>query len=436
MADTRQIVRWALEQTCGLRPAAAMCDPAEALNCTERASAFSEYTVQKGQGFGLLGDVCVTRYASAPTFKRFKGGGVLGYPHSGFVVSREFERVGGVEGLVNMCRRCPANATPARPAGCAGVILQNPDSPQRQQKLEGIISRLGLEAAVAEAFQKTQPLWYGFWVRSPLSAQAIDVLYAVISEILDEDTIEIARYELRPFIDALRIAQQGRLKLHVSMSPPGHTDFGRYTVFPHCPACKAGARVEQWQKRYPTNLYTCHVCGTKYRPAETASSENEPDDDPGLSEILGREQFREFAKAYLIVQGLSEIDAATAIEEMEHAADQRRAKDAEAALRAARKETYVQDVLYAGLHPVVGKMHEKALCSSHLFAPGEFSELLRRCREKCVAVSLMFHRSDTDDLGRATYDLPTNPEEVFAKWKSEGCNELFGAWFNVPDDLL
>jgi hypothetical protein len=435
MSDTIQIVHWALEQACGLRSAEAVCDPVQALGRTMRAAMFSENVVERGQGCGLLGDVCVTSYVYAQTFERFKGGGVLGYPHSGFVVSREFESVGGVEGLVNMCRQCPANATPARPAGCAGMI-SNGGSAEAQRQLESIISRLGLEAAVAEAFPRTQPLWYGFWVHSPLSAHAIDVLHALMSELLGEVPIEIARYQLRPFIEALRIAREGRVKLHVSMSPPGHVDFGIVTAFPHCPACKAGARVERWQKRYPTNPYTCHVCGTKYSPADTASSESDPDDEPELSEILGPERFREFTKAYLIAQGLSETDAVTAIEEMEHDADQSRAKAAEAALRAARKEAYVQEALYAGLHPVVGKMHEKALSNDHLFAPKEFSELLRRCREKGVAVSFMFHRSDIDDLGRATYHQPTNPEEVFGKWKSEGCNELFGAWFNVRDELL
>jgi len=46
-----------------------------------------------------------------------------------------------------------------------------------------------------------------------------------------------------PFEAACRRSVAEKIPLHVSLTPPGHTDLGWYTIFPHCPRCKAAAQV-------------------------------------------------------------------------------------------------------------------------------------------------------------------------------------------------
>lgn len=289
---------------------------------------------QKSWGFGVCGDICVTGCVYAKTPRNLVRGRGVRYPCSGFVISEELARVGGVEGLAAMCKQCPANVTPDRPAGCAGTISLRPGSAETQQQLDGNISALDLEAAVREAFLATQPWWYGFWARSPLAAPALKVLGAITERILHEGgaaaeanldgVIDRHLVELESFGQALGIALTRRLDLHVSMDPPGHADFGFYTVFPHCPLCKAAARMARWQEEYPTQLYACHVCGTEYSPAQTVSSVR-MEEEPELREMLGP-KFREFARTHLMEQGLSESEAAEFVEATEQAEADRQAR--------------------------------------------------------------------------------------------------------------
>jgi len=107
------------------------------------------------------------------------------------------------------------------------------------------------------------------------------------------------------------------------MGSPGHTDFGYYTIFPHCPYCKAEARIKRWQRHYPTESYDCPVCGTQYVPAEAASTTTDGMELPNLRDLIGRVQFPSFAKTYLKQQGLSDLEAAkivfaTELREAEH----------------------------------------------------------------------------------------------------------------------
>ncbi len=42
------------------------------------------------------------------------------------------------------------------------------------------IQRKSLQAAVCKSFLPTNPLWYGFWVDSPLSRQQCDLLARIL----------------------------------------------------------------------------------------------------------------------------------------------------------------------------------------------------------------------------------------------------------------
>ena len=416
MADTMQVVRWALKQSCALRTTAeAAREPSEALDAIAKARTISRYMGHASKGFGIYGDICVTSY----TFASIEGplsirkAPTWHYPSSGFVVSKEFAGVGGLQGLVKMCQECPANTQSPRPAGCAGTIYQNPEWPAVQEQFEGIIARLGLEVAMGEAFPPTTPLWYGFWIQSPVPRRGLEVMAPIFERMLEEDRAEAeakpehARRnhvrELDSFVRALTLARDTGLELRVSMAPPGHTDLGYYTVFPHCPVCKAEARLARWKTRYPTQLYTCQACGNAYPPAETASSEKDDFDLPELRQMLGDERFREFAASYLIAQGVDAREAAKIVDGQEQWEEERQAKIAIEQRRSEREAAYVKAVLYAGLHPLTEEGDEEE--AGPLFGAEEFAEILRRCeargRHGCAHAACVAGRRAEQNRGPA-----------------------------------
>jgi hypothetical protein len=460
MADTIQIVRWAIRQGCRLRADDAVVEPSAALSAVGAAQTYAGYLGATSDGFGVFGDVCVTGYTFAKGPKDRKGNSYR-YPSDGFVISETFKDLGGVDGLGAMCRQCPANGTHDRPAGCAGTLYQRPFSDETQEQLERIIDRLGLSAEFAEVFPQTTPIWYGLWARSPVSRPAMRLLRLIIAAIYEEDAAapeEMSRThlpELAAFVRAVRVAEERGLELRVSMAPPGHTDLGWYTVFPHCPFCKAEARLERWRRSYPTQLYVCEVCGTAYPPSEMASSTRDRYDRRELSEILGT-RFRAFAKIYLQSFGATPAEADRIIDAQEAWERERKASIERDRLEARRQERYVRSVLYAGLHPSyddddeandvekpaepgkgdAGDDDNNKQTGFALFDAAEFAELLRRCHERGVKVTLMFHRSTSEDLDRWTFRAILKPLDVLAKWQSEGCGEKFGAGMQVPKAIL
>jgi hypothetical protein len=403
--------------------------------------------------------VCVTSYTTAQAPERLKDRSFT-YPCDGFVIPDAFRDLGGAAGVLAMCGACPANAHPDRPAGCAGTLYQYPESAETQEQLERIIDRLGLADAVADAFPPTTPIWYGLWARSPLSPPAVRLLRTIIAAMRDEDARETGTVrerhlpKLDRFVRAAELAEERDLGLHVSMAPPGHTDFGWYTVFPHCPFCKAAARLERWKRSYPTRLYACHACGTQYPPAETASSTRDDYDRTDLRDVLDQ-RFTAFAASYLRAQGASEAEAAEIVESHEAWEREREERLERDRREARRQDRYIRAVLYAGLHPTYerdddqdddddeqGEATDARTGSADeetgmaWFDAAEFAELLRRCQDRGVKVTWMFHRSASEELERSRSRLLARPLEVLAKWQAEGCREKFGAALRVAKEVL
>ncbi len=369
-------------------------------------------------------------------------GDALRYPSSGFIVSQEFRNVGGVVGLTELCRACPANATPEGLAGCAGLLWEDPESANLQEQLERIIAGLELQADVAEVFPKMELWWFSFWPRSPLSPQASSLLRRILAEKLQEDKeCSSGRPQhridrLETFVKALRLAQEHQLSLHVEMGVPGHTDFGYYTVFPHCPYCKAEARIKRWQRHYPTEPYDCPVCATQYVPAGTASTTADDMELPDLRELIGRVQFPSFAKTYLKQQGLGDLEAAKIVFATEQREAERQRTIAEARRKESRRQAYVMQVLFAGLHPESDEPVSLNECDSQLFSADEFRTLLFRCQANGVKLSFMRHASANEVADRCVSQVVKKPQQLFDQWRSEGCNERFGANYLVPDKVL
>jgi hypothetical protein len=300
---------WALEETCTLRRPGEARWPREAIDAVARARAFSDSLRNKASGFGIFGDVYVSGHTFGHRPKSEKKQPSPPYPSSGFLISEEFGSLEGPSGLFAMCGKCRANTTSNEIAGCCGTLSQWPDSPETEDQIRSIISRLRLERELEESFPRTTPIWYGLWAVSPVPSRSLGLLRTIISTMRDEDAREM---EIRQKVDkrqlqdfalfamAAEIAEQRNIPLHVVLLPLGHTDFGIYTTFPHCPFCKAAARIERWQRKYPAELYDCRVCGRRYSPAETASSRRMEYEQDELRDLLGPSRFVGFAKVRLL----------------------------------------------------------------------------------------------------------------------------------------
>jgi hypothetical protein len=327
-------------------------------------------------------------------------------------------------------------------AGCAGFLCQDSESTATQEQLERIIARLGLRAEVAEVFPKMELWWFSFWPRSPLLPQALTLLRRILAEKLQEDkecssaSTRRQVLDLETFVQALRLAQGHQLSLYVEMAVPGHVDFGYYTIFPHCPYCKAEARIKRWQRHYSTEPYVCPVCETQYVPAETASTATDDMSEPELRDQIGRVQFPSFAKSYLKEQGLDDLEAAKVVFATEQREAERRHSIAEARRREERRQAYVKQVLFAGLHPESEEPVNLNECDSQLFSADEFCTLLVRCRAKGVKLGFMRHASANEAADRMVSQGVKKPQQLFDQWRSEGCNERFGASYLVPDKVL
>lgn len=457
MADTLQIVQWTLEMRCQLRvdEASVKC-PEKASISVSSARTYSKALREANDGFGIYGDVLVSSYMYGKRPDGRKSDKNTCYPASGFVISKEFARLGGTDKLFEMCAICPANARRHEIARCVGAVHQRPWSSETEEQLQRIISRLGLASAVATAFPETTPLWYGLWAVSPVPRDSLEVLGILLAEMVDEDRSEmedkgsINKDHLEAFsalIAAIEVAKSKRLNLHVNLRPLGHTDFGIYTIFPHCPFCKAHANLPRWERRYPIDHCTCKVCGTKFSPSETASSKRMDLKNWSRNELrdeLGQKGFEEFAKRYLIANGETSADAIGIVRATEAEILRCEEFNRRKAARHRMRNVYLEQHIYVELDALPSPPSDldeedgdskREFCTGW-FAADNFSIVLRRCAEKGIKVTMMQHYSSNPDLDRREIYHLSSPLDILLKWQAEGCNESFHASFSVPDSLL
>jgi hypothetical protein len=277
VADTRQVVFWSLEQTCPFRRG----DGWEKPTATGKAVR-PLHLISTRPSNAISGDICVTAWSY------YKGETTP----IGFRISEIFARYGGLPVVQRTCGNCPANIwtdANGRMGGCWGIISIDPDDSALQAALVGSILAQSLHQVMARTFLATNPLWYGFWINSPLSVQQCDLLLKILGRVtlLDSDD--------RRFLLALEAALTHHLPLHVRLAPLGHTDLGFYTIFPHCPRCKAFAGF-RWQPKLPFTLQRCKVCGNDFRAAETGSSERDEYDDELSSAKLTQDEIQDIMK--------------------------------------------------------------------------------------------------------------------------------------------
>jgi formylglycine-generating enzyme required for sulfatase activity len=300
MADTRQVVSWSLERKCPFRSGDQWFLPGKtSLQLAALRSVASAEADRRN-----VNGICVTSW----TTECDNSGNVHNIPHSGFRIVERLASVGGISAAQATCGACEANAqadSGLDVAGCFGYLEIWPDSEELDAQLWSIIDQRRMEQRLRLSFSITTPLWYGFWINSPLQRLQAEFLHELLSTACDDR--DPKDNDIRHFLNALTAAIRWELPVHVALAPLGHTDFGWYTIFPHCPRCKANAPVGRWQESYPTTPHVCQVCGNTFIPDDHHSSVSDDTDwdADSLEQQLGETGYEEFVKTFLLHRGCS-----------------------------------------------------------------------------------------------------------------------------------
>ena len=295
MADTRQCISWSLAHPCKLRHGPDWHLPVEASRQLSQVQyCAEELSKPNPRAFdGIL--------VTCHTWGRDAKGQRVDIPSGGIPIHKLAEPFDGWSNLRKTCDQCPANTFPKnksqnplkvlsanskgqRPvAGCFGdldslALFEH----EYRELLWQTVDQAGLREPLESAFQITTPIWYGFWIDSPLSIEqcrvlsqlfyrAVELLRDESSELMNHPSLDKRFYfsdfdpvasksaEYEHFIRALQSSIENQIPLHVHLSPPGHTDCGFYTQFAHCPRCKCAADVPRWQE-VDSQDYICHAC--------------------------------------------------------------------------------------------------------------------------------------------------------------------------------
>jgi len=66
------------------------------------------------------------------------------------------------------------------------------------------------------------PLWYGFWIQSPLVRAHAEVLHPLLDAVFAAD--DPHHHQMAHFLEALKAVIAWQLPLRVSLAPPCHVD--------------------------------------------------------------------------------------------------------------------------------------------------------------------------------------------------------------------
>lgn len=305
MSDTSRGPIWSLERPCRLRTGGDWALPSCSWDQLQPLQLLASCKANQQVFDGI--------YVRAHNKKPDSLGNHYEVPCSGYRIEERFAGMGDVDAILATCQGCEANAQnddasrvddAQGVAGCWGYLDIWPYSKHLDWQLRRFIKLRNLEPSFRLLFPVTKPLWFGFWIQSPLSWEQAKFLHEMLGFIWSVDNTPTAD-ELH-FVHALEAAVRSRLPLHVQLSAPGHYAFGLTTELPHCPRCKADWPHHQWGRLPSKDLYMCRVCGNRYIPdqhhrCEIAEVHSEANED--LKILLGEEPYREFVRAYLLHQG-------------------------------------------------------------------------------------------------------------------------------------
>lgn len=171
-----------------------------------------------------------------------------------FQVSAALAIYGGEAALAASCSGCLANPLAGRQtpsyAGCYGLCpLPEPR--------EAFLNRTQKFGRNNQLFAATQYLWFGWWLKSPLSAEQLDYLAVAFRTLTSEATYATNR-PLQELAAALQLCVTNQLTLSVQLYPAGQIDGVWWNLVPHCGICHA-----PWEQ----DSTRCTMCGQSRHPA-------------------------------------------------------------------------------------------------------------------------------------------------------------------------
>src|SRR5262249_52764087 len=132
----------------------------------------------------VVDGICVTGWTGGQDYE----GRHYEIPLSGFRIEDRLGEYGGLPAAANTCGSCEANAhnkSGITAAACHGVLDVWPDSQELDEQLWKITAEHGLENRLRAAFPVTTPLWYGFWINSPLRRLQAELLHDLLNVACD-----------------------------------------------------------------------------------------------------------------------------------------------------------------------------------------------------------------------------------------------------------
>jgi hypothetical protein len=233
MEQTPEFLCWAIERQCPLRELLPENQP-EKVERHLRAARYTAEAIAKGR---VQDDMAVS------------ADGTLS-----FRVTEALTIYGGEQALQAHCPACPANALATRMtpsyAGCYGLF------PVPEPR-DAFLARTQKFARNHQLFAPTQYLWFGWWLKSPLSAEQIDYLAAAFATLRAEPNYA-ANEPLQELAAALQWCRASHLPLSVQLYPAGVVADGWWNLIPHCGICHAA-----WE----SGSTNCPMCGQARHPA-------------------------------------------------------------------------------------------------------------------------------------------------------------------------
>ncbi|HEV3345136.1 MAG TPA: hypothetical protein VG125_32465 [Pirellulales bacterium] len=295
MTETIQAIRWALERPCSLRQGGNWQTVHETHRQLKRVVRYADAVADNC----VVDDICVTAHGSChegPT-------GKATLPLAGFSIHNAFGQFGGVDRVREACSGCEANVGGCCRrlwGGCHGSFDVWPHSPDLERALRSKAARS--KPDLTQCFPPTTPMWFGFWMTSPLSPEQ----YNSLQNLLNVRPLETHddNEDLAHFLMALDAAIRWQLPLHVDMEPPVMAVLDGVVVLAHCPRCKAEARPGRCRRAPLEHKYRCEVCGHYFTPRERKRLDVERSvQEDRLETALGPDHWDSFAREFLRRRG-------------------------------------------------------------------------------------------------------------------------------------
>ena len=294
MSDTRQGISWSLERKCPLRSGETWFLP---------SSAFVQLDALPwlpGRKMGTCRERHLCHRPQSADNPRFP-------PQlcSSSALLSGSPRPGSMEVARATCRDCEANiddATGRGIAGCVGWSDAFAELADLDEQLARIVERKGLEQRLRSAFRQLPPLWYGFWIRSPLTVGlscCTSCSTRFMSAKVDPRTdapVSCAPCARRP---------NGSCHCTCRSRRRGTSTWVGTRRF-HVAHGTARPLMKVLAESYPTELYECAVCGHAYIPNDNRSSVPDKDDNDRLELALGPEGYLDFIRNYMRRRELSD----------------------------------------------------------------------------------------------------------------------------------